>query len=67
VNQNVRVSGIHIDGMGESFRRKAKAKVLEQKDLMGRKGTRKSFFQKAGGSWWKYGCGSHTTYDNGHP
>jgi len=36
VNQNV--SGIHIEGMGESFRRKAKAKVLEQKDLTGRKG-----------------------------
>jgi len=49
VNQNV--SGIHIEGMGESFRRKAKAKVLEQKDLTGRKGTRKTFFQKAGGSW----------------
>jgi hypothetical protein len=49
VNQNV--SGIHIEGMGESFLRKAKAKALEQKDLTGRKGTRKSFFQKAGGSW----------------
>lgn len=49
MNQNE--YGIHIEGMGESFRRKAKAKVVEQKDLVSRKGTRKRLFQKAGGSW----------------